>query len=268
MGQVFRPVAATFFLILTAAAADLRTELLNAARKGDDTRVTALLAKGAPPDARDKNGRTPMMLAAQRGHAPTARLLLSKGASADARDRQGWTAFALALLSPDDREAVLRALPAPPKLRLVMDVKWAAGNLYSSCLMSLPQLAQHVAAIQPDAQTANAFRDIASVSAKAMVEVSPDESGDAVLHLKVRPSVSCVAQQSADNLSLAIDARFERSNDRKLLLEKTYGGGLKGLHARSATSPAQYGELFAEWAKNHATSIYWAMLEAWLRAAP
>jgi len=47
---------------------------------------------------------------------------------------------------------------------------------------------------------------------------------------------------------------------------KAVGGGLKGLHVKSATSPAQYPALFADWAKAHASQIYWAAVEAWLRA--
>ena len=61
-----------------------------------------------------------------------------------------------------------------------------------------------------------------------------------------------------------MDVRLERSG-RKAILEKTFGGGLKGLHARSVTSPAQYGAVFDEWAKSHASQIYWAAVEAWLR---
>ena len=69
-------------------------------------------------------------------------------------------------------------------------------------------------------------------------------------------------------MSLAIDVKLVRRRDQLTLLEKTYGGGLKGLHVRSATSPAQYAPLYADWAKGHAPAIYWALLEAWLRAAP
>jgi hypothetical protein len=82
----------------------------------------------------------------------------------------------------------------------------------------------------------------------------------------VRPSISCVQQQTVDNVSLAIDLKVLRVSDGAVLLEKTFGGGLKGLRARATTSPAQYGPLFLEWAKAHASGIYWTAVEAWLRA--
>lgn len=268
--MTLRKTAVVFvLLVVVASGADPAAELLDATKKGQKDRVVTLLEKSAPLDAKDKNGRTPLMLSAQRHHADIVRLLLAKGADPDARDRTGWTAVALAIFSSSGRmEETLRALPPPPKLRLAVNAKWAPDNLYSSCLVNPSQLAQHVAAIQPDAQVAAAFRDIASVSAKQIVEVSADETGDAVLRLKVRPGASCAAQKGSDNLSMAVDAELVRSRDEKVLHVKTYGGGLKGLHVRSATSPVQYGQLYAEWAKKHAESIYWDMLEAWLRATP
>src|SRR6185436_12135583 len=123
--------------------------------------------------------------AAQRGHAEAARALLAKGANPDARDKQGWTAFGLALFA--SHEEVLRALPQPPKLRLAVEAKWLPENLYSSCLMSPGQLTQQVAGIQPEMIVVAAVRDVASVSAKGMVELAAEEGGDAVLDLKVRP---------------------------------------------------------------------------------
>jgi hypothetical protein len=63
---------------------------------------------------------------------------------------------------------------------------------------------------------------------------------------------------------MALDVRLERN--RAPLLEKTFGGGLKGLHVRTVRSPAQYQPLYAEWAKSHAAQIYEAAVEAWLRS--
>lgn len=256
-------LAAAMLLCWSAFAADLGPDLLLAARKGDVTRVTTILAKGAPVEARDKNDRTPLMLAARYGHADVVKLLLEKGADPGARDGEGWTAYALAI--SESHNDVLRVLPPLPKVHLVVDSKWIPENLYSSCLMSLPQLAQHVAEVQPDMIVLGAIREVASLAVRGLVEISTEGRGDADLNVKVRPGASCIQQQNADNLNLAVDVRLVRERDEKTLLEKTYGGGLRGLHARSATSPAQYSVLYGEWARNHATSIYWAALEAWLR---
>jgi len=254
---------------LIVAAANPGADLLTASRKGQTERVAALLGRAAPLDARDKDGRTPLMLAARNGHADIVKLLLDKGADSAARDRQGWTAYGLAIFSSaDGREDVLRLLPAPPRLRLGLDARWVADNLYSSCLMSAGELTQHVAAIQPEMMVAAALRDLASVSAKRMVELTEEGNSDAMLTLRVRPGAACTAQQAADQLSLAIDVKLVRRLDQLTLHEKTYGGGLKGLHVRTATNPAQYPSLYADWAKGHAPGIYWAVLEAWLRATP
>src|SRR5689334_294483 len=190
----FRITAVLLFFVAAAAfGADAMAELLEAAKKGQKDRVATLLEKAIGQiDAKDKNGRTPLMLSAQRHHADVVRLLLAKGADPAARDREGWTALGLALFSSaDGMEETLRALPPLPKVRMALTVKWVPDNLYSSCLVSPSQLGQHVAGIQPDAQVAAAFRETASVSAKQIVEVSED-GGDAVLRLKVRPGASCV----------------------------------------------------------------------------
>ena len=257
-------IAAAVLLCGSALAADLGPDVLLAARKGQTASVAAMLAKGAPLEARDKNGRTPLMLAARYGQTAVVKLLLEKGADPAARDREGWTAYALAITNSHDD--VVRALPPLPQIHLVVETRWVPENLYSSCLMSVPQLAQHVAEVQPDMIVLGAIQQVASLAVRGLVEIATEGAGDGTLNTKVRPGASCLVQQNADNLSLAVDIRLVRTRDERTLLEKTFGGGLKGLHARSATSPAQYGALYGEWARNHATSIYWAALEAWLRA--
>ena len=260
--------SAWILLVLAPAllAADGAPELLTAARKGQTEKVAELLAKGASIETADKNGRTPLMLAAQKGHADTVKLLLSKGAKAEARDREGWTAFGLAVFaSGEGQEAVMNVLPKQKPLSLFLETTWTPDNLYSSCFMSPPQLAQHLAGIQPEAQVTAAIREYASFHGKGLVEFAAAEPGDAVVRVKVRPGASCLQQQSADQLSLAIDVRMVRSRNQAPMLEKTFGGGLKGLHARTVTSPAQYATLLGEWAKSHAGAIYWAVVEAWLR---
>ena len=108
------------------------------------------------------------------------------------------------------------------------------------------------------------MREYAATNGKGVVELVARDPR-VILSLKVRPGASCIQQKSADNLNLAIDAKVVRTKDQTVLLEKTFGGGLKGLHARAVTSQAQYEAMFTQWAKSHAAQIYWAAVEAWLR---
>jgi Ankyrin repeats (3 copies) len=248
---------------VAAWGADSGAELRNAARKGQTAQVATLAQKGAPLDTADKNGRTALMMAAERGHADTVKLLLERGAKAEARDREGWTAYGLAVI--EGREEVVRIFPAQPPIAAGLDVKLAADNVYTSCFLRPDQLGDFIAGVQPDSMVAASVTEFASLHGRGvaqLVEIGPQVT----VALKVRPSISCVQQQTVDNVSLAIDLRVIRVSDGAVLLEKTFGGGLKGLRARATTSPAQYGPLFLEWAKAHASGIYWAAVEGWLRA--
>ena len=259
-----RRIALFLLLIPLLFAADTGADLLAAAKRGQTAKVAALLAKGSPIEAKDKDGRTPLMLAAMRGHAATVEELLKRGAKPDARDRLGWTAYGLAVFSSGTgSEAVLKALPPHPPVRLTLEAGWTPQNLVTSCFLGPPQLREQVAAIQTDAQAAAAVRDYAMLNGKRILELTA-EGGDGTLRLTTKPGVSCITQQEADNITELIDVKLT-ANDGAVLLEKTFGGGLKGLHARTVTSPAQYGVTFEEWARAHAGEIYSAALEAWLR---
>lgn len=261
--QCIRVAAAGLLFISLLAAAEPGDDLRAAARKGQTKEVASLIARGVPVDSADRDGRTALMLAAQRGHAETVKLLLDRGARADARDKEGLTAYGLALLA--GRDDAVRVFPRHDPVRVQLEAVTAPDNVYSSCSMTPAQLAQQIAGLQLDAVVLAALRDYAAASGKGVLQFV-DADPQMRVTLKARPTVSCVTQQAADNVSLAIDVKAARAADRAALLEKTFGGGLKGLHARTATSPAQYPALFADWAKSHAPQIYWGVVEGWLRA--
>src|SRR5436305_395181 len=258
-----RLAAIALLLTCAAAAADLGPDLLAAARKGQTREITALLANGAPIEAAGKDGRTALMIAAQRGHAAAVKLLLDRGAKPAARDRDGWTAYALALTA--GRDEVLRVLPRHDPLLVQFDPTWNPENVYSSCFVDPEELARQVNALHPDLLVAEAVREYREANGKdAIYPVARDGQFKAVFN--VRPGVSCVQQQSVDHLNLVIDVSVTRAKDDAVVLKKTVGGGLKGLRARPVSSPAQYGAIFSELAKSNAAQIYWAVVEACLRA--
>jgi hypothetical protein len=225
---------AVVLLSSIAWSADLGSDLLTAARKGQVQRVRELLDQGAPVDVKDKQGRSAQVLAAENEQPAVVALLLARSGR-----------------------------PAP--LRVALDAAMAPGNLYSSCFMNPSQLAQHVAGLQPDAMVSAALRDYAVANGKGVLEFGGDENIDTVLQIRVRPGASCEPQRSVDSLTLAIDVKLLRKGRAEPLWEKTIGGGLKGLHARAVSSPAQYAPLFEEWAKQHTSQMYWNVLAALVR---
>jgi Ankyrin repeats (3 copies) len=284
MGRRLIGCLAWITLTLVLPAADTGKDLLDAAAQGRTASVQDLLGKGAPLESKDKNGRTALMLAAQRGHAAIVRLLLENGANAAARDQNGATAWVLAMFATAGArgasEEVLKLLPQPPRPKLAVEAGWSTANLYSSCTMRLDQLTMHMNRLQPDLLALAEFRNFFETSGRSLVEIAgasgrgvapvPDDEAfagaDAVLVLVVRPAASCVPQRSSDNLSLAIEIQLLRANDRAVLLRKTLGGGLTGLHARTVANQTQYLPVYEELVKSHIEQIYWAVVEAWYRA--
>ena len=85
--------------------------LLLAARRGEASRVSALLAVGADPDARDRSGATALHWAAAGlfGRVEVVEVLLQAGAAVDAPDWAGVTALMRARFRPAVTRALLRA---------------------------------------------------------------------------------------------------------------------------------------------------------------
>ena len=71
--------------------------LVHAARDDDRSAVSALLQRGADPDAREGDGATALAWAAIRGNSAIAALLLDAGADPDAANALGITPLALAI---------------------------------------------------------------------------------------------------------------------------------------------------------------------------
>ena len=268
---------------LAAPAADPAKELLAAARIGNAAQVRILLKAGASPDAKDKNGRTPLMLAAANGYIDAVRALLEKSANTSVQDKNGRTAFDWAMFSPmseKERAALLAALPKPPRFRLFVDAVWLADSLASSCFLSRDELARLINSLHPDALVAGALVEYARTSGKDMVDIvrtdthsatgdpksppPPATDVDAAVRLEVRPGASCAGQ--FDNLYLAIDVHVITPTSPGPVLVKTFGGGLKGLHAQPVENPGQYRPFFEKWSQTHAESIYWEVVKALLRA--
>lgn len=72
--------------------------LMDAAQKGDAAIVKILLAHGADPDLRSKDGQTALIICAGRGDEEMAELLVSSGADPAITDRLGMSAISYAKL--------------------------------------------------------------------------------------------------------------------------------------------------------------------------
>jgi ankyrin repeat protein len=271
-------LALVFVLVLSALAADTGGDLLAAAHSGDTARVRALLKKGVNLKVADENGKTALIWAAEKGRTEVVRLLLAAGADAQTRDNEGLTASELALVSSEGKsEAILALLPKPPRVRTDVDAVWLPVNMVSSCFESRAELAGTIGSMALDKLALDAFTEYAKRAGKDAMEIArasseglkpeaaagPGADGAAMVALAVRPGVSCSEQ--ADHLSLAIDVTVTRAAGGPPVLKKTSGGGFTGLHDKTALNPAQYRPFFEEWAKVHASSIYWEALRALLR---
>ena len=73
-----------------------RTRLMYAARHGDAARVSWLLARGAPREAKDVNNWTALHCASWKDHADAVRALLAAGAYIEAASNSGRTPLSIA----------------------------------------------------------------------------------------------------------------------------------------------------------------------------
>src|SRR5690348_145035 len=70
--------------------------LLDAARRGDNKQVEALITAGSSANVKDKSGWTPLHWAVVGDNTNTVKILLEAGANIDAKDNWGGTPLHLA----------------------------------------------------------------------------------------------------------------------------------------------------------------------------
>ena len=265
---MLRVLAGVLIFSVLLFGADYSASLLSAAVAGKTDEVKALLSKGADIEATDKNQRTPLMLAAQHGHADTVRFLIGKGAKADARDRFGWTAFGLAVLSPaghgDHAEAV-KALPEQQPIKLAVAADWIPAQLHSSCFSGREALPEQVGSMHLNGIVLEEFTGFAGLSGKGLVQIvrGDYDPADALVRFTVQPGATCVG--GVDNLTLSIDVRVFRLRDKEILLEKSFGGGFKGLRTQTVNNVAQYAPVYLNWIRPQAGPMYWAVVDTLYR---
>lgn len=271
-------VAALTALASAGLWADTERQLIGAARAGKTELVRDLLGRKPNLNATDKNGKTALIWAAQGGHAAVAQLLLAQGANPYLRDKEGFTAYEVALLdSEGEYAAVLNVLPKPDPLHIDVEGLWLPVNMLSSCVESRLQLASDIKAMAPDEMALNAFSQyerghakgavvVMSLNAlglKAEADIKPQAGAAATVVLAVRPGVFC--NNGLDRLSLAIDVTALRGESGPPIFKKTFGGGLTGLHDRPVQSVTEYQKVFEEWVGSHTPDLYWEVLRALLR---
>ena len=88
----------------------MEQEWQEAARAGDATTLTRLIAAGADVDSLDRHGQTALMLAARNGHTEAVRALLDAGAALDHTAKYHLSALMLAVIN--DRHTIVELLVA------------------------------------------------------------------------------------------------------------------------------------------------------------
>jgi outer membrane protein assembly factor BamB len=111
--QIVRLIAAflTFLLTLSLQAAQAPEDLWDAARKGDDKAVAALLDKGIDVNAKTRYGATALWFAAYKGHLNVVQLLVDRKADVNVMDTV-WGQTPLLMAAEDGKSEILKVLLA------------------------------------------------------------------------------------------------------------------------------------------------------------
>lgn len=94
-------------LLLSACSREYNTELMNAAKGGNNDAVLDVLKRGADVNEQTNKGKTALMFAASEGHTNVSRLLIEKGAKINIADNYGTTALIVASTSGHDEVVAL-----------------------------------------------------------------------------------------------------------------------------------------------------------------
>jgi len=89
--------------MLSACSGERYTEIMNAARDGNNQAVLRALNRGAKIDQRTSQGKTALMLAAGEGHLDTVKLLIENGADVNTKDNYGTTPIIVAATANKDQ---------------------------------------------------------------------------------------------------------------------------------------------------------------------
>jgi ankyrin repeat protein len=118
-----------------------QTDLFEAARAGDLTRLRSLAADKKLVDLRDANGRTALHEAVANCHLEAAEILVAAGWSSALPDKQNRTPLALASQCPRDIQAVYQLVLAPPVQESApWSLQYAAGHHQASVVSMLLKL--------------------------------------------------------------------------------------------------------------------------------
>jgi hypothetical protein len=118
-------------LVRVRAGPEKRTRLMYAAAHGDAARVTWLLARGAPREAKGVNGWTALHYASCIGRADAVRALLAAGANADAVQNNGATPLHFAAKN-GSTDAVRVLLAAGASVEAAANNGWRALHVASA----------------------------------------------------------------------------------------------------------------------------------------
>ena len=115
MGKHGQTVQILLFALLAAASVsahgkDPTKELLEAASKGNTSRVKLLLEKGIQVNAVDGKGRTALFRAVEKGHVNTVRVLLEAGADSSIKNNKGRTPWSKIPQKKDREATAIRSL--------------------------------------------------------------------------------------------------------------------------------------------------------------